>query len=158
MRTDYILYVVAVLFFIITGVVAIYSIEFQQLWIFGTAVLGIFFAGLGYSQRPGTKSITVEVTPSTPQPEPVQPIVAEVVKEEEPPAPVETVTTVAPVLELMQVKGIKAKRAEQLKALGIDSVQDLANASSGKLAEQLKIAPYFTEKWIQSAKELLQKS
>jgi predicted flap endonuclease-1-like 5' DNA nuclease len=153
MRTDYILYIVAVLLFVITGIVAVYPGEFQQLWIVGATVLGFFFAGLGFSQRPRTKA-TQAVTPP-PLSEPVQTAVAEPVRVEEPPAVVETVSTT---IDLTQVKGVKAKRAEQLKALGINSVQDLANASAEDLAKKLQISPRFTEKWIASAKELVEKS
>jgi predicted RecB family nuclease len=58
----------------------------------------------------------------------------------------------------LDVKGIKDKRALQLKAIGINSVEDLAKASPTELAAKLKIAPYFTGKWIESAKEILKKS
>jgi len=152
MRTDYMLYIVAVLLFTITGIAAVYSVEYQSLWIVGTAVLGFFFAGLGFSQRPKMK--TTQATVSPPPPALVQPTVAEPVKVEEPPAIVETAT---PTIDITQVKGIKAKRAEQLKTLGISNIEDLANASAEDLAKKLQISPKFTEKWITSAKELLQK-
>lgn len=152
MRTDYVLYVVAVILFIITGIVAVYSVE-QTLWIASTAVLGLFFAGLGLSQRPKTQSIAVETPPATTVT--VQPTVKEEPKKEE----VQTVMeTPMATFELTQVKGIKSKRAEQLKALGINNAQDLANASANDLAAKLKIASYFTEQWIENAKKLTGKS
>lgn len=152
MRTDYMLYIVAVLLFIITGIVAVYSVEYQQLWIVGTAVLGFFFAGLGFSQRPKT---TIAQAARPPQPPlAVQPTITEPAKVEEPPTVVEITT---PTIDLVQVKGVKAKRAEQLKSLGINSVEDLANASAEELAKKLQISPKFTEKWIASAKELIKK-
>jgi predicted flap endonuclease-1-like 5' DNA nuclease len=168
MRTDYILYAVAVILFIITGIVAVYQMEFQQLWVVATAVLGIFFAGLGYSQRPRSR-----VTPirSESPPPPIQPIVPVVTTKEEEPGiqhavmPVSTkeekpvvVETPKPALELTSVKGVKTRRAEQLKSLGINNVEDLANASPKDLAAKLKIAEYFTEEWIKNAKELLGKA
>jgi predicted flap endonuclease-1-like 5' DNA nuclease len=81
--------------------------------------------------------------------------VTEVMKEEK----VETVVEVAPQkMELTKVKGIGEKRAEQLKALGISSVEDLAKASVEDLAEKLKISPKITGRWIENAKKLLEKS
>ena len=153
MRTDYVLYVVAVILFIITGIVAVYDVEYKNLWIVGTAVLGLFFAGLGLSQRPKTQSIAVETPPATTVT--VQPTMKEEPKKEEAPPVMETPVTA---IELTQVKGIKAKRAEQLKALGINNAQDLANASANDLAAKLKIASYFTEQWIENAKKLTGKS
>ena len=152
MRTDYVLYVVAVILFIITGIVALYSVE-QTLWIASTAVLGLFFASLGLSQRPKTQSIAVETPPATTIT--VQPTVKEEPKKEETPTVTETPVVT---IELTQVKGIKAKRAEQLKALGINNAQDLANATANDLAAKLKIASYFTEQWIENAKKLTGKS
>jgi predicted RecB family nuclease len=60
--------------------------------------------------------------------------------------------------ELLEVKGIKDKRALQLKAVGINTVEDLAKASPTDLATKLKIAPYFTGKWIENAKQIVEKS
>ena len=152
MRTDYVLYVVAVILFIITGIVAVYSVE-QTLWIASTAVLGLFFAGLGLSQRPKMQSIAVETPPAITIA--VQPTVKEEPKKEEAPPVMETPMAT---FELTQVKGIKAKRVEQLKVLGINNAQDLANASASDLAAKLKIASYFTEQWIENAKKLTGKS
>ena len=152
MRTDYVLYVVAVILFIITGIVAVYSVE-QTLWIASTAVLGLFFASLGLFKRPKTQSIAVETPPATTVT--VQPTVKEEPKKEETLTVMETPVVT---IELTQVKGIKAKRAEQLKALGINNAQDLANATANDLAAKLKIASYFTEQWIENAKKLTGKS
>lgn len=58
-------------------------------------------------------------------------------------------------LELTQVKGIGEKRATQLKALGINSVEDLAKASAKTIAKKLQISPKITKKWIASAKKLV---
>ena len=66
-----------------------------------------------------------------------------------------TATSAATTVELTQVKGIGEKRATQLKALGINSVNELANASAKTVAKKLKISPKIVEKWISSAKELV---
>ncbi|MEM3699600.1 MAG: helix-hairpin-helix domain-containing protein [Candidatus Bathyarchaeia archaeon] len=151
MRSDYALYTVAIIFFIITGIVLVYQVEFKELWVVTTAVLGLLFIGLGYSQRakPQVKAAEPTLTPAP------QPTVTEVRVEEK---PVTTVEVAPPTLELTQVKGIKEKRAGQLKALGINSVEDLAKASSEDLAAKLKISPKIVERWIEDAQKLLKKS
>jgi len=158
MRSDYALYTVAIIFFIITGMAfALELAEFERnLWVVTTAILGLLFIGLGYTQKPKPQAITVEASPQVPAPEmPTPSPVTEVMKEEK----VETVVEVAPQkMELTKVKGIGEKRAEQLKALGISSVEDLAKASVEDLAEKLKISPKITGRWIENAKKLLEKS
>ena len=156
MRSDYALYVVAVIFFILTGIVLAYQIELKELWVVTTAILGLLFIGLGYTQKPRIQAITVEAHPQVPAPEmPTPQPVAEIAKEEK----VETVIEVAPPeVALTEVKGIGEKRATQLKALGISNVEDLSKASATDLAEKLKISPKITGKWIENAKQLLQKS
>lgn len=150
MRSDYALYIVAVIFFIITGIsFALGLAEFERnLWVVTTAILGLLFIGLGYSQRPKPKATTIEAPPPTP------PTVTEVVVEK-----TEAVEEVAPpLIELTKVKGIGEKRTEQLKALGITSVEDLAKASARDLAANLKISPKITGRWIENAKKLVEKS
>lgn len=162
MRSDYMLYAVAIIFFILTGVVAAYYVE-QQLWIVTTAVLGLVFIGLGYSQRPRpttptTTTSPVMTTPATIPPPPApstQPARREVMKEEK----IEPAIEVPPArLGLMEIKGIKEKRAAQLKALGINTIEDLAKASAKDLGTKLQISPKITGKWIESAKEIVEKS
>jgi predicted flap endonuclease-1-like 5' DNA nuclease len=162
MRTDYILYTVAIIFFVITAIAYAFTLEYKELWIVSSFVLGFLFVGLGIFQRTRIRTTpvemppahsTVEVPPSAPQP--VQSSTAEVVQKVEPEAVVEIA---APVLGITQVKGVKAKRAEQLKALGISSVEDLANASAKDVGAKLQISPKITEKWIADAKALLEKS
>ena len=65
MRSDYALYTVAIIFFIITGIVFAIQMEetYKSLGIIATTVLGIFFIGLGYTQRPKTKAQTVAAPP-----------------------------------------------------------------------------------------------
>lgn len=171
MRSDYVLYVVAVIFFIMTAAVATYAVT-QQLWIVTTAVIGLAFIGLGYTQRPKPAAATMTTSappppPSTPQQqqqqvqpeviEPIQPIVAEVAKQEEA-APIVQAPQPEPAGGgLTEVKGIGEKRAAQLKALGINSIEDLAKASAKDLAAKLNISPKITNKWTENAKEIGQK-
>jgi predicted flap endonuclease-1-like 5' DNA nuclease len=157
MRSDYALYTVAIIFFILTAITAFTLAEFERnLWVVTTAILGLLFIGLGYTQKPKPQAITVEAPPQAPAPEmPTPSPVTEVMKEEK----VETVVEVAPQkMELTKVKGIGEKRAEQLKALDIRSVEDLTKASVEDLAEKLKISPKITGRWIENAKKLLEKS
>jgi len=157
MRSDYALYTVAIIFFILTAITAFTLAEFERnLSVVTTTILGLLFIGLGYTQKPKPQAITVEAPPQAPAPEmPTPSPVTEVMKEEK----VETVVEVAPQkMELTKVKGIGEKRAEQLKALGISSVEDLAKASIEDLAEKLKISPKITGRWIENAKKLVEKS
>ena len=155
MRSDYALYTVAIIFFIITGIsFAVLSEPERNLSVVATAVLGLLFVGLGYSQRAKPQVRAAEPTPPAPAPTP-QPTVSEVVVEEK---PVTLAEVAPPKLELTQVKGIKEKRAGQLKAIGISSVEDLAKASAEDLAAKLKISPKIVGKWIEDAQKLLEKS
>lgn len=157
MRSDYALYAVAIIFFLITGISFAVQLEeqYRNVWVVTTAILGLFFIGLGYTQRPKPQAVQAPPTPAaptTPAPTPTPT-----------PAPAETkVTEVVevpkPKIELTEVKGIGAKRAEQLKSLGISSVEDLAKASAKELATKLKISPKITGKWIEDAKRLIEKS
>jgi len=155
MRSDYMLYLVAIIFFVLTAVVLAFQVELKELWVVTTAVLGLLFIGLGYTQRPKAQAMAIEAPPPAPAPAvPPPPPVVEVVEQK-----VEAAAEAAPPkLELTQVKGVKEKRAGQLKTLGINSVEDLARASAKDLANKLKISPKITEKWIESAKELVEKS
>jgi predicted flap endonuclease-1-like 5' DNA nuclease len=149
MRSDYALYTVAVIFFILTALVlAIQALEYREVWTVITVVLGLLFIGLGYSQRLKLEEAAFEQLPSAPT------AVTETVKEVIP-VKVETAPS-AP--KLTQLKGIGEKRSEQLKAVGISNVEDLAKASANKLAAKLKISPKITRKWIRNAKELAEKS
>jgi len=162
MRLDYALYAVAVILFILTGVVAVYAATQRELWVVTAAVLGFVCIGIGYWQRPHEEAIaqntpqtTITTMPPTvsvtaPPPPPSVP------KAETRPIPV--VETKLPSAALLDVKGIKEKRAQQLKTLGINTVEDLAKASPEDLAAKLKIAPYFTSQWIENAKKIIAKS
>ncbi|MEM0095774.1 MAG: helix-hairpin-helix domain-containing protein [Candidatus Bathyarchaeia archaeon] len=140
MRTDHALYAVAVIFFIMTGVVlASQPEETKPLGVIATTVLGIFFAGLGYSLRPKTeeeKTITTALK-----------------KPEEAAEEAKTAQLGTP---LVEVKGIGEKRAEQLKSLGINYAEELAKVSPEDLAAKLKASPKIVQKWIENAKKLTQ--
>jgi len=58
-------------------------------------------------------------------------------------------------LEISDVKGIGSKREGQLKAIGINTVEDLAKASAEELSEKMKTTPEIAGKWIKEAKKLL---
>ncbi len=58
-------------------------------------------------------------------------------------------------LEIADVKGIGSRREGQLKAIGINTVEDLAKASAKELAEKMKTTPEITGEWIKEAKKLL---
>ena len=58
---------------------------------------------------------------------------------------------------LMRVSGIGEKRAAQLNALGINTLDDLANASTKDIAKSLKVSPKIVAKWIAGAKQLNKK-
>lgn len=146
MRLDYALYAVATILFILSGVVCLCSVEPRGLWIITTTVLGFFFIGVGYTQRPKMPKATT--TAKTPPPAATTPVAQEKTSTE---------AVLARTLELTEVKGIGVKRAERLKALGILNIEDLAKASAEDLASKLKISPKITKKWIEEAKNLLEK-
>jgi predicted flap endonuclease-1-like 5' DNA nuclease len=169
MRSDYILYGVAVIFFVLTAAVLTYQVEQQSLWIVTTAVLGLLFIGLGYSQKPRA-TISARIDPvSTPimttptqtlvtrpeaQPTPItepasEPIPEQITQPETLPTPSITIT---------QVKGVKEKRAQQLRELGINTIQDLASASPEKLGKDLQLSPKITAKWVEYARQLTENS
>jgi predicted flap endonuclease-1-like 5' DNA nuclease len=162
MRLDYILYTVGIICFIITVGVAYMAAE-QQLWIVIPIVLGFAFLGIGVTQRPKQEASTQMAVAPPPPPltiartEPTN--VKQEIKVEEKKIEPSPVIEIKPAThELLEVKGIKDKRAQQLKAVGINTVEDLAKASATDLAAKLKIAPYFTGKWIENAKQIVEKS
>ena len=168
MRLDYTLYILAALLFIITAVALVVQLEQTEksLWVVTTVVLGLLSIGLGYYQRPKTEAQACQPAvpiPQTTMPETQPATTMEAPKEEKAEAPMEkaaiqeapTVATPATAtMELIQVKGIGEKRATQLKALGINSVDELANASAETIAEKLKVSQKIVDKWIVAAKGL----
>ncbi len=170
MRSDYILYTVAAIFFIITLLAVASSIGSQQVWIVSTVVIGLAFIGAGYTQRPKPAAVASDPiafeqpTPPPPQQQPLvvvtapetAPLVTEPVKVEEVKPIVEQPQPLTS--ELMKVKGIGEKRMAQLKTLGINTIEDLRNASPKDLAAKLNISPKITSKWIEETKEIKQAS
>jgi predicted flap endonuclease-1-like 5' DNA nuclease len=168
MRLDYTLYILAALFFIITAVALVVQLEQTEksLWVVTTVVLGLLSIGLGYYQRPKTQAQACQPAvpiPQTTMPEPQPATTMEAPKEEKAEAPMEkaaiqeaptVATSATATMELTQVKGIGEKRATQLKALGINSVDELANASAETIAEKLEVSQKIVDKWIVAAKGL----
>lgn len=166
MRSDYALYGVAVIFFIMTGLVLTYSylayvIEFRELWILTTAVLGLAFIGIGYSQRPRSKIISTpshtvtSSTPATKKSSTVERVTPKAVKEGKADTDAEADISAK---GLFRIKGIGEKRVGQLRTLGINNIQDLASARPRQLTGKLKITTKTAKKWIQNAKEAVEKS
>jgi outer membrane biosynthesis protein TonB len=73
MRTDYILYVIAVICFIVAGYAAAYPFTSiatsNDLTVIVLAIIGIIFVGSGYSLRPQTRAVT-RIEPTIPQTKP----------------------------------------------------------------------------------------
>jgi len=133
-----------------------------SVWVVATVVLGLFSIGLSYTQRPKTEAQACQPATSVPQevvPETQPAATMEAPKEEKAEAPMKTApamaASAAATLDLTQVKGIGEKRATQLKALGINNVDELSKASAKTLAKKLKISPKTVDNWIANAKELV---
>jgi predicted flap endonuclease-1-like 5' DNA nuclease len=180
MRLDYTLYVLAVVFFLITAVSFVMVAEQTErnLWVVTTVVLGLFSVGLGYYERPKAKTEAVaqpavpavtedthakeayraegvEKPAETPMmPESTTAVPMPVVAPIPVPLPAPPEAPATPTIELTEVKGIGEKRAAQLKALGINNIDELAKASAEDIATKLKISPKIVKKWITGAKEL----
>ena len=58
---------------------------------------------------------------------------------------------------LTEVKGIIQKRFEQLKAIGIDSIEKLAESDPKEIAEKLGVSEKTSSRWIENAKNILTK-
>ncbi|MEM3550074.1 MAG: DUF4332 domain-containing protein [Candidatus Bathyarchaeia archaeon] len=162
MRLDYTLYAVSIIFFILAAIAAaVTSPSDKPLWVAITLILGVIFALLGYSQMPKKKEAVPPVAAVTePEPQPIQPppaIPAQVEVAEEAAEKVAEKVAVAGTA-LTTVKGIGGKRAELLKAVGIKTVEELAEASPEDLAAKLKVSPKFTQKWIENARKLIKKT
>ena len=150
MRLDYMLYVLAAVLLIIAIVPFVVTmegvgLETRSLWVVTAAVLGLLSIGLGYSQRPKTEAQACQTAVTSPE---------VTVPQTQPAATMET-PAMAETLELTQVKGIGEKRAAQLKAIGINSVNDLTKASAEDIAKKLQISSKITKKWIDSAKAVV---
>jgi hypothetical protein len=58
-------------------------------------------------------------------------------------------------LEIAEIESIGPENEKRLKAIGIQSIEDLAKASAEELAIKLKISPEVAGKWIEEAKSPL---
>jgi len=173
MRLDYTLYILAAILLIMTIIPFVVTIEgveadTRTLWVVTTVVLGLLSIGLGYTQRPKTEAQackpTCKPTVATTQekPMPTQQSTVKTVKEETA-APIKLATDEnmeerlppTAMIALTQIRGIGEKRATQLKALGINSVEDLSKASAKTIAKKLKISAKIVGNWIINAKELV---
>ncbi|RLI21730.1 hypothetical protein DRO54_02940 [Candidatus Bathyarchaeota archaeon] len=141
MRGDIPLYVIAIVCFASAIGLYLTMYEATQAYIVTLAVLGVIFLGAGYSMRPKAIAET----------EVIETEKESVTREE-----VVTETEVKPSLELTDVKGIGPKRAEQLKKIGIKSVEDLASESSEELSKKVNVSAKLADKWIKAAKKALE--
>ena len=172
LRLDYILYVIAAMVFIATGMALGYQVAYRELWVISTVVLGLAFVGLGYMQRPKARPIAVEAsTPISGVPLTSPPTITDpgapslITASQQSQETVETVVTQegsagAPSknISLTDVKGIGEKRAERLRSVGINTVEELARASAEDLAAKLKVSPRMAMTLIENAKKLIEKS
>jgi predicted flap endonuclease-1-like 5' DNA nuclease len=180
MRTDYALYALAVVFFAITAASMLLLMETSErnVWVVSTVVLGLLMLALGYYQKPKARSVAVTATPMTAEQAVSQPAVeagstmqetVQVTTAEESvqapvnvsaPAPTKSVEAAAEgqgkvsSLQITEVKGIGEKRAAQLRSLGINTIQDLANVAPAEIAGKLGVSQKLVEKWVERAKEL----
>jgi predicted flap endonuclease-1-like 5' DNA nuclease len=180
MRLDYALYALAVVFFLITAVSFAMLTEqtARNLWVVTTVVLGLFSVGLGYYERPKAKAAVPQPAVSAVtedahakeayraenvekagetlmMPESTTPVPMQVLAPIPVPTPAPVETPATPTIDLAEVKGIGEKRAGQLRAIGVNSVDELAKASAEDIATKLKISPKIVEKWVAGAKELV---
>lgn len=59
-------------------------------------------------------------------------------------------------LELTGIKGIGSKRSEELKAVGVNTVSDLATSSTKDLSQKTGISEKIISRWIVQAKEIIE--
>jgi len=139
MRADIPLYVIAVICFISAIILHLYPPAGSEPSAYTVilAVLGAIFAGVGYSMRP-RQIETVEAVKETTAKEAV------------------TETETKSSLQLVDVKGIGPKRAEQLRSIGIQSVEELAKQSSEELSKKANVSTKIAGKWIEEAKKTLE--
>jgi predicted flap endonuclease-1-like 5' DNA nuclease len=59
-------------------------------------------------------------------------------------------------LELTGIKGIGSKRAEELKAVGVNTVSDLAASSVKDLSQKTGISEKTISRWIKQARKIIE--
>ena len=159
MRSDYALYIVAIICFILAAIVftgstdyAAYLVMDPLISMVTTAVLVVFAlvsAGAGYVVRPEEMISPVPSRPTAPKPS--TPL----------PAAIPETTTKPPTnppIGITEVTGIGPKRAERLRALGIDTAQDLAKSSATLLAADMGISSKITNNWVREAERLVEEA
>lgn len=175
MRSDYLFYALAAVFFFITAasIALVVDQTEKSLWVVSTVVVGLFSATLGFHFRPKTPTAAAQETAAPAG----QAAPAQAEKTEAGPITVATPVSLMPVAkqelataapatpiaieapavptqsELVTVHGINAKRAAQLNSVGISNLEDLAKASADDLAKALAVSPKITRMWIGSAKK-----
>lgn len=150
MRLDYILYIAAVVLFILTGIVLAYQHSMKELWTVTTFVLGLLCVALGYSQRPKIMPTSTQ-TPTLPS---IPSVIAE--KETEVEEEIKNIPETTPYpMELTEIRGIGEKRKDQLESIGIHSINELVGASVEDLAAKLEVSPKRVKAWIENAKKLV---
>lgn len=114
-------------------------------------------------ETPVTETQPIQVAPTTvlvapiaqtAAPPPEVPIVERAIPA---PPPIEAAAPTTPTeakSEFSRIRGISEKRATELKANGINTIEDLANASPEDLASKLNVSPKIVKMWIGSAKKL----
>ncbi len=136
LRSDYILYFIGIALLIVAGLVLVSAESLQaplggrliySALVFVMALFGATSLIFGYSLRP-RMSLHHQAPLISP---------ASTVKYND---------------DLTQVKGIGTRRAAQLKALGINSVADLAASSAEDIAEKLNVSPKRTRRWTTEAR------
>lgn len=149
MRSDYALYIVAIICFILAAVVfAGYPGMTEDISMVTTAVLvvlALISAGAGYLVRPEEMVSPPPTRP--PAPKPSTPLSAATPK-----------TTTNPPIEITEVKGIGQRRAERLRTLGINTAQDLAKSSATLLAADMGISSKITNNWVREAERLVEEA
>ncbi|UCC33412.1 MAG: helix-hairpin-helix domain-containing protein [Candidatus Bathyarchaeota archaeon] len=157
MRSDYALYLVAVtccVLAIITfastnaGYLLLEPPIISTVAVAALVILGAISAGTGYLMRP--EEITL-VPQQHPPPRP--PSAASTQPMIHPPK-----TAPASSFNITQIRGIGPMRAEQLRTLGINTVQDLAGTTAATLADKTELSSKIARQWIIEAKRLIRES
>ena len=155
MRSDYALYVVAIMCFILAAVVFAGSIDYVGYLVMDPlismvtttvlAILGLISAGAGYLVRPG--EMTLIPRPHLPASK----------LSSSPPTPHLSLPVIPPI-EVTEVRGVGPKRAKQLQELGINTAQDLAKTTATTLAAKTELSTKITRKWVRRAKRLIKEA
>jgi len=147
MRTDYPLYILAVICILFS--VVLWSLyQEQYLYAITLLIIGIIFAITGYALRP---KVTIRTR--------IEEKRVETAEREEvstPPAP-PTIPKETKEVNLTEIKGIGPKRANQLKKLGISTAEDLAKMDPQELSSKVGISQTAAQRWIERAKKTLEK-